>query len=92
MGSRIHPVFHVSLLKKQIGDNVSIQKDLPVLSTNNEKVIPTSQAVLERRIRKKKHKVLIHWQGSSPADATWEDMAFMKEQFPNITLEDKGEI
>lgn len=67
--SRIHPLFHVSLLKKKIGEEL-VQQQLPNLDSVEERLIPLPQAVLDRRIRKKKHEVMIHWQGLSPADAT----------------------
>lgn len=55
-----------------------MQKQLPIVSLDEERVIPEPQAVLDRRIRKKKHEVLIHWQGLSPADATWKDRVLIK--------------
>ncbi|KAJ4718791.1 Ty3/gypsy retrotransposon protein [Melia azedarach] len=89
--SRIHPVFHVSLMKKKVGEE-QVQTQLPLMDVADEKLIPTPQAVLDRRVRKRKHEVLIHWHGLSPAEATWEDKDFIKNQFPNISLEDKAEI
>ncbi|KAA8542515.1 hypothetical protein F0562_023667 [Nyssa sinensis] len=53
-------------------------------------LVPKPQAVLDRRVRKKKDEVLIHWQGLSPAEATWEDLVTMKQQFPEYCLEDKA--
>lgn len=53
---------------------------------------PFPQAVLDRRTRRNKEEVLIHWQGLSPVEATWEDARTMRLRFPDITLEDKGRI
>ena len=50
------------------------------------------QAVLDRRIWRNKEEVLIHWQGMSPAEATWEDARAMRLCFPDIALEDKDQI
>ena len=33
--------------------------------------------------------MLIQWQGLSPLEATWEDVSYMKTEFPNFNLEDK---
>ncbi|KAA8538347.1 hypothetical protein F0562_027830 [Nyssa sinensis] len=78
--SRIHPVFHVSLLKKQVGNHVTVQTQLP--TTSSEKLMPHPQAILDQR--KQGKEVLVHWQGLSPAEATWENLEFMKNQFPDF--------
>ncbi|KAJ4953476.1 hypothetical protein NE237_030308 [Protea cynaroides] len=80
-GSHIHPVFHVSLFKKKVGDTVNIQSLLPIVNVEADKVFPNPQAVIDHRIRKRKREVLIHWQGASPADATWEDLEFIPNKF-----------
>lgn len=43
--SRIHPVFHVSLLKKKIGEKYSVQGELPIVEENTEHLIPKPQAI-----------------------------------------------
>lgn len=53
-GLQIHLVFHVSLLKKKIGDNINTQHQLPTLSIDGERLIHTPQFVLDRHARKKK--------------------------------------
>ncbi|KAL4196489.1 hypothetical protein AMTRI_Chr04g183520 [Amborella trichopoda] len=90
--SRIHPVFHVSLLKKQIGMNTTVQTQIPLIREGDEALIAKPQAILDRRTRKKNQELLVHWQGLSPAEATWKDLSFMKQQFIELALEDKGEI
>ncbi|KAK9187404.1 hypothetical protein WN944_018798 [Citrus x changshan-huyou] len=92
LGSRIQYVFHVSLLKKKIGEHIKVQQPLPKMILNKEKIMPMLQTILDRRIRKKKQEVIVHWQWMSPADATWEDRKFIKEQFLEIIFEDKGEF
>ena len=92
MGSRIHPVVHVCLLKRKVGTYVLTAELLPLVTFDNEKLIPHPLAVLDRRIRRRKQEVLIHWHGLSPVEATWVDRDFILEQFPDLTLEDKGEI
>ncbi|KAA8522099.1 hypothetical protein F0562_012587 [Nyssa sinensis] len=88
--SRIHPIFHVSLLKKKIGENLLVQSMLPIVRSEDGILVSKPQAVLDRRVRKKKDEVLIHWQGLSPAEATWEDLVTMKQQFPEYCLKDKA--
>jgi hypothetical protein len=86
-GSKIHPVFHVSLLKKQVGPSPIPSTELPDLPQVGREVIP--QALLDAKGKEQDREVLIHWQGYSPADATWEKASTMQQQFPKFALEDK---
>ncbi|RVW22797.1 Transposon Tf2-8 polyprotein [Vitis vinifera] len=88
--SKIHPVFHVSNLKLALGGNNQQGTSLPEMDGSSGVVGPFPQAVLDRQTRRNKEEVLIHWQGLSPAEATWEDACTMRLRFPDITLEDKG--
>ena len=90
--SKIHLVFHVSNLKQAFGGNDQQGTSLPEIDGSSGVVGPLPQAVLDRRTRRNKEKVLIHWQGLSPAKATWEDARIMRLHFLDITLEDKGRI
>ncbi|KAL4181194.1 hypothetical protein AMTRI_Chr12g270050 [Amborella trichopoda] len=81
--SKIHPVFHVSVLKK-IGAKVIVQSQLPSVREEDEKITPNPQAILERRLRKREQEVLIHWQGLSPMEARWENLEFIEKQFPDF--------
>ena len=91
-GSRIHPVFHISVLKKTICTDTSAQQSLPDVCEDDASFLPTPQAVLDHRVQKGHQEVLIHWKGLSPADATWEDLQNMKRRFTGLALEEKGEI
>lgn len=90
--SWVHLVFHVSLLKKHIGDGKAIQATLPDANMEENGKFPIPQAILDRRVRKKREKVLIHWQGLSPMEAKWEERKLLKNRFPDLTLEDKGAL
>jgi hypothetical protein len=73
--ARVHPVFHVSLLKKQLGDRSRITTHLPPFSTDNT---PVLQPLLVKNYRWVKHgdkyiaEALVQWSGLPPEDATWE--------------------
>ena len=69
--SKIHPVFHVSNLKEKLGEQDKRNPELPHLDVTDS-INPIPQVILDRRTRRRKEEVLIHWQGLSPADATWE--------------------
>lgn len=88
--SRIHPVFHLSVLKRQIGELHSIQGELPTVDVDVGTIHPKPQAILDRRQRRGRAKVLIYWKGLSPAKATWEDTRAMQHQFLELSLEDKA--
>ncbi|CAN1135985.1 hypothetical protein LINPERHAP2_LOCUS9193, partial [Linum perenne] len=84
--SKIHPVFHVTNLKAAQGDVSGIPS---ALQTTKDVPGPQPLAILERRLRKGRDKVLVHWTHTTPADATWEDWRHLQLQFPDV-LEDKN--
>lgn len=84
--AKIHPVFHISLLKKQVGTKPIVSQQLPSL---DEEGVLQPIAILDSKERGKKLEVLILWHGLSPAEATWEELSKIKENFPEASLEDK---
>jgi len=90
--ARIHPVFHVSLLKKKIGDEVVESIELPPMSAAGEMLIEP-EAVLDTRWIKKGSRfveeILVKWKHLQNDDATWEDAVALRERFQNLNLEDK---
>lgn len=80
--SRIHPVIHVSQLKKAVGANVQVQTILP--SPLDILQVPTR--ILQRRLRQKGpvavSQVLVQWSGQPESLATWEDFDELKQRFP----------
>lgn len=86
-GSKLHLVFPVSLLKKQVGPISIPSTNLPNLPQVGREVVP--QALLNSKGKEQNREVLIHWQGYSLADATWQKASIVQQQFPEFTLEDK---
>eukprot|EP00253_Pinus_taeda_P026333 PITA_26333 len=84
--AKIHPVFHVSCLKKVIGNNCRIQTSLPELDEEGsiwlqpEQVLDTRAWHLRGRMIRE---VLVKWKDTSPEDATWEPTTIL-QQFPQI--------
>lgn len=80
--SRVHPVFHVSQLKKCLGAGQQVLPHLPHLDATHH--IPV--AVLQRRVRSRGLatvvQVLVQWSGLSAAEDTWEDLDSLQQQFP----------
>lgn len=84
-GVKIHPVFHVSQLKKDLGLKVVPNPDLPL--TNADGTLKTEPTLVlhVRQIPRNNVTVvqwLVQWENLSPEEATWEDADFLKEVFP----------
>ncbi|MCI32242.1 RNA-directed DNA polymerase (Reverse transcriptase), partial [Trifolium medium] len=91
-GSRVHSVFHVSLLKKAVG-SYHEEEDLPDLEGERGVLIEPEEVLARRTVQvqgEKINQVLIHWKGQGVDEATWEEVIMMKSQFPNFCLEDKA--
>ena len=90
-GSRIHNIFHVSCLKKALGQQVTATMELP--PTNDEEhLVLQPEAILdtqERPLRRRTVKeYLIKWRNFLDEDATWEGEKIL--QHPSLQLlEDK---
>ncbi|GAA0163819.1 hypothetical protein LIER_19595 [Lithospermum erythrorhizon] len=85
--SRIHPVFHVSLLKKHIERTVEIHKNFPETLPDGSFPIYPIAILNKRTILRDKiyvYQVLIRWNHSSPKEATWEDYHFIWKKFPQF--------
>ncbi|KAL4363790.1 hypothetical protein GQ457_04G028520 [Hibiscus cannabinus] len=83
-GSRVHPMFHVSQLKKHIG-SAEFQYELPVIGPDGG-ISKEPWRVIDRRIERRGQRavieVLVKWTNSFPEDATWEVLNQLKMQFP----------
>lgn len=77
--SSIHPLFHVSLLKKKLGDDAVAVHELPDYC--EDKVVIFPEAVLKKRvILRQGQRIcqgLIKWSNLNTEDATWEDKSFI---------------
>ncbi|XP_019153545.1 PREDICTED: uncharacterized protein LOC109150023 [Ipomoea nil] len=86
-GALIHPVFHVSQLKKRVSHGRSAQFEPPLIGPD-EQPLTEPVAILGRRILKKNNaalvEVLVQWANLSPEEATWEEYHHLMSQFPNF--------
>ncbi|GKD13980.1 ty3-gypsy retrotransposon protein [Tanacetum coccineum] len=89
--SKIHPVFHVSILQPFVGDNAQEVTDLPEEVEDGR---PIEQHVVICGTRVILHKgelvqqVLVQWAGRSPEDATWEGLPEFQSAYPDYDLGD----
>ena len=73
--SHVHNVFHVSCLKRMIGQHQQAQTLLPMLD-DEERIIFEPKYIITTRERRLRTRVikeyLIKWKNLSEEDATWE--------------------
>ena len=91
--SRIHNVFHVSNLKKQLNQNQSAHTTLPTLDEEGKLVLEpeTILNIRERRLCSRIiNEYLIKWKNCLEKDASWETEKFI-QQYPSFScFEDKS--
>jgi hypothetical protein len=88
--SRVHPIFHVSCLKKFIGNKIPAQTVLLELEKEG-KIILDPEAITDTRIHQLRNRsiseYLIKWRKLPVEDSTWEDESFIQKH-----LEDESFI
>ncbi|KAJ9159776.1 hypothetical protein P3X46_025251 [Hevea brasiliensis] len=90
--SKVHPVFHVSLLKKHVGDTVPVSSEIPPLTDDGYFVLEPAEILDTRWVRlgnRFTEESLVRWKQLPPEDATWEVSSDLSARFPNLNLEDK---
>lgn len=86
--TKIHNVFHVSCLKKKIGEKIVPQSNIPELDEEGKMTLEP-EGILQSRTRSlrsrqiKEH--LIKWKNLDIEDSTWENDEWLK-QFPNLPV------
>ncbi|XP_042942684.1 uncharacterized protein LOC122276852 [Carya illinoinensis] len=92
-GARIHPVFHVSLLKNFFGEHTLPSTELPPV-TDEEAIILEPKHILDTRWIKRGKKFeeehLVQWKHLPAEEATWDTHQSLLKQFPDVDLEDKS--
>ena len=80
--SQVHPIFHVSCLKKVIGDKIPFQTIFLELDEEG-KVILDPEAITNKRIHQLRNRsiseYLIKWRKLPAKDFTWEDESFIQK-------------
>lgn len=88
--AKVHPVFHVSQLKKKVGQKDITSPSLPPVGLEGQFLVEPV-AILDRRMIKRGNvavvQVLIQWSSSMPTDATWEEWSDIARRFPEFNLE-----
>ena len=86
--SGVHPVFHVSMLKRYHGDGNYIIHWDSVLLDENLSYEEEPVAILNREIRKLRSReiasIKVQWENRPVEEATWEKEADMRERYPHL--------
>ncbi|KAK4709708.1 hypothetical protein R3W88_004221 [Solanum pinnatisectum] len=84
----VHPVFHISLLKKCVDDPASIVplESVAVKDSLSYEDVPVE--ILDHQVRRMRNKevasVKVLWRSQSIQGATWEAEAAMKSKYPHL--------
>ena len=85
--AKIHPVFHISQLKRKLGHNIQVHNQVP---SHVVEVIKEPDSILDRRMVKRFGKatseVLIKWKQLPLEEATWENYWELIKKFPAFDL------
>lgn len=84
--SAVHPIFHVSQLKKVVGARHEVTPSPPpasILWSIPERILQRRQVPQGARLV---HQGLIQWSNLPVTLATWEDLEHLRQQFPRASL------
>lgn len=90
--SKIHPVFHIALLKRFVGNIDITFSSLPTYTINNQPVLQPIAIVDHRKKKVQNHWVtqyLVHWENLPLEEATWFDYHQLQQLYPTLHLADK---
>ncbi|XP_075659320.1 uncharacterized protein LOC142629246 [Castanea sativa] len=91
--SKIHHVFHVSLLKRKVGDTSNVPSILPPYTEEHRPMLEPL-CIWDYKWVKQGTKLyteaLVQWKNMAAEDATWEDVEQLQQQFLAINLGDKN--
>ncbi|KAK4709652.1 hypothetical protein R3W88_004165 [Solanum pinnatisectum] len=86
--STVHSVFHVSMLRKCIGDPSCITPTEDVQVTGDVTYEEVPIAILDRQFRKLRNKevayVKVLWRNQQVEEVTWEAEQAMKSKYPHL--------
>lgn len=85
--ARVHPVFHVSQLKKHIGATDRVVASLPPLDDKGQYLLVPVAVLAKRMVKKNNAAVgewLIQWAHLPESEATWEDATEIMKKYPSL--------
>ena len=90
--SRIHRVFHVSPLRKQLGYNDNIVDTRVLVDKIEPPSVPHEpECILDRHEKRTRHyarqQMLVKWKNRPDEGSTWENVSVLKKCFPSFVFE-----
>ena len=86
--SQVHPVFHISLLRKYVPNEMHVLPVQEILIRDDLSYEEQPVAIIDRQIRKLRRREIvmlkIQWQRHSLEECTWESEQAMKEKYPQL--------
>ena len=84
--SRIHNAFHVSMLRKYVSDSSYILLTVPIELKENLSYAEEPIEILDRKDQILRSRVIpkvkVLWRNQKVEEATWENEAMMREEYP----------
>lgn len=90
-GFRIHPVFHASLLKKNLGETIATSTELPPMAEDSDLIMEAEANIghpLDKKGSKFVEESLIKWKRLPLDDATWENTQEVNDKFLDMKVEE----
>ena len=85
--SLLHPVFHVSILKKKLGARNMLVTTIPPLTVRGGPQAEPEE-ILQRRLKKKNGRtvseLLVKWKGLEIDDSSWVEFHKLQKDFPDL--------
>ena len=89
--AQLHDVFHISKLKRFVGDPNTEPKFFPEEYLNQHPLREPESILSHRQVLKLGRsfdEILVKWKGYTKEEATWEDTEDFQSTFPHFILED----
>ncbi|KAH7365721.1 hypothetical protein KP509_18G042400 [Ceratopteris richardii] len=88
---RVHPMFHVSKLRKYISREDNLIEGIVSLQESNSTYHSPYRILDQRQKRLRNHDIqeyLVAWRGLPLTNSTWESEALVHKYFPSLIIED----
>ena len=89
--SQVHPVFHISLLRKYVADLTHVLPVQEVALKEDLSYVEHPVAIIDRQSKMLRNKevalVKVQWHGHGMEEYTWEREQAMKDEYPQLFLQ-----